>query len=111
VTAQELIARVEAAGGRLEAHGSALDVLAPRPLAADLVAALRAHKADVLRLLGGCPRCRRSRAAGIHVLMCSCGFESPATRARLARAPSAEMEARLLAFNRECEKAEGWVEL
>lgn len=51
MTADSLIARVEAAGGHLEPRGDRLRVQAPKPLPDELVEALRQHKLEILARL------------------------------------------------------------
>lgn len=51
----ELLAEVERAGGRLVPDGDGLKIRAARPIADDLLARLRAHKPDLVQLLGDPP--------------------------------------------------------
>jgi hypothetical protein len=52
MTLPELLAELESAGVRLQAHGDQLDIDAPRgALTPDLLARLQAHKPDLLDLL------------------------------------------------------------
>jgi hypothetical protein len=50
-TARDLIGKVAAVQGRLTVKGDRLVMAAPRPLPADLIEALRAHKAEILAYL------------------------------------------------------------
>jgi len=50
-TARDLIGKVAAAQGRLTVKGDRLVMAAPCPLPADLIEALRAHKAEILAYL------------------------------------------------------------
>jgi hypothetical protein len=50
-TARELIRAATAAGAKLAASGDKLSVMAPRPLAPELVEQLRAAKAEILKML------------------------------------------------------------
>jgi hypothetical protein len=52
-TVAALLARVQAAGGELEAKGDRLQWRAPEPLPADLLGALKARRGEVLTYLRG----------------------------------------------------------
>jgi len=51
LTAINLVQEVEQAGGHLEVTGERLKVRAPKPLPDELVAALRAHKREIIGCL------------------------------------------------------------
>ena len=51
MNATQLIERVHAAGGSIEAKGATIKLRAPKPLPDDLMAELRQHKPEVLTLL------------------------------------------------------------
>ena len=62
--ARDVLRRITAAGGSIEATGEKLRVRAPKPLPDDLMATLRQHKAEVMAMLVGsdlvAARCRRA---------------------------------------------------
>ncbi len=51
--ARDVLRRITAAGGSVEATGEKLRVRAPKPLPDDLMATLRQHKAEVMAMLVG----------------------------------------------------------
>lgn len=69
VTAAELVRAVEERGGTVEVAGDSLVIRPKRVLTADLVAALKARKADIIRYLQSETQAdAQARAAGLIVL-------------------------------------------
>ena len=69
VTAAELVRAVEERGGTVEVAGDSLVIRPKRVLTADLVAALKARKADIIRYLQSETQAdAQARAAGLVVL-------------------------------------------
>jgi hypothetical protein len=62
--AAEIIGQVLAAGGQITADGPDLVLTAPRPLPADLLDRIKAHKPDIVKALGQPPASKRRGLGG-----------------------------------------------